>query len=106
MLLKPLERYSGSRLRQKVSSPKLILLNNGLVNAFSQRKLKETQKDKTLWGRLVENAVGASLVNNNAGKGIEVFYTAAPGGGDIPLEELMTLPAEEIFSEAEKRRDR
>ena len=74
MLLKPLERYSGSRLRQKVSSPKLILLNNALINASTQRRFEATRKDPVLWGRLIENAVGASLVNNNVGKGIEIFY--------------------------------
>lgn len=74
MLLKPLERFSGNRLRQKVSSPKLILLNNALINASAQRRFAEARKDPVLWGRLVENAVGASLVNNNAGKGIEISY--------------------------------
>ena len=74
MLLKPLERFSGSRIRQKVSSPKLILLNNALVNASVQRKFNDVRENPSLWGRLVENAVGASLVNNNAGKGVEVFY--------------------------------
>ena len=74
MLLKPLERYSGTRLRQKISSPKLILLNNALINASTQRRFAEARKDRALWGRLVENAVGASLVNNNVGKGLEIFY--------------------------------
>ena len=73
-LLKPLERYSGSRLRQKVSSPKLILLNNAIVNASVFRKFAPSRQDALLWGRLVENAVGASLVNNNLGKGVDVFY--------------------------------
>lgn len=74
MLLKPLERYAGDRLRQKISSPKLIVLNNALINASLERRLKEVRKDGVLWGRLLENAVGASLVNNNTGKGVEVFY--------------------------------
>ena len=74
MLLKPLEKYSGNRLRQKVSSPKLILLNNALINASGQRKFQATRNDPALWGRLVENTVGASLINNNLGKALEVFY--------------------------------
>ena len=74
MLLKPLERFSGNRIRQKISSPKLVLLNNALVNASFPRKFDETRKDRAQWGRLVENALGASLVNNNAGKAVEVFY--------------------------------
>jgi len=74
MLLKPLERFSGNRIRQKISSPKLVLLNNALINASFPRKFNEIKKNDSLWGRLVENAVGASLVNNNAGKAVEVFY--------------------------------
>lgn len=153
MLLHPLERYSGNRLRQKVSSPKLVLLNNALVNASGQRKYKETRNHPALWGRLLENAVGASLVNNNLGKGIEISYwrerdqeidfvvklapekiigievktnsesgqtqtntraflkkfpqakmlATAPGSGDIPVEKLIALHAEQVFAEIEKR---
>lgn len=148
MLLKPLERFSGNRLRQKISSPKLVLLSNALINASAQRRMSDVRKDPVLWGRLVENAVGASLINNNAGKGIETFYwrerdreidfvirlgvsqvigievktggkvgpapdsapsflgkypkakviTTAPGGGDIPLEELVTMSADTILA--------
>jgi predicted AAA+ superfamily ATPase len=74
MLLKPLERYSGNRLRQKISSPKLLPLNNALVNATLQRDPQQVRRKPSLWGRLLENGVGASLVNNNVDKGIEVFY--------------------------------
>ncbi len=152
MLLKPIERYSGNRLRQKVSSPKLILLNNALINASSPRKFKETRNDPALWGRLIENAVGASLVNNNTGGGIQISYwrerdqevdfivkmapgkvigievktnvdarktrthgrvflkkypkakmiTTALGGGDVPVEELITISADKIFAKVEK----
>jgi len=74
MLLKPLERFSGNRIRQKISSPKLVLLNNALVNASFPQKFNEIKKNDSRWGRLVENAVGAALVNNNAGKAVEIFY--------------------------------
>jgi len=74
MLLKPLERFSGSRIRQKISSPKLVLLNNALVNASFPQKFNEIKKNDSRWGRLVENAVGAALVNNNPGKAVEMFY--------------------------------
>jgi len=74
MLLKPLERFSGNRIRQKISSPKLVLLNNALINASFPRKFNETKKNDSQWGRLVENVVGAALVNNNAGRAVEIFY--------------------------------
>jgi hypothetical protein len=147
MLLKPLERFSGNRIRQKISSPKLILLNNALINASFSRKFDEIKKNDSQWGRLVENAVGAALVNNNAGKAVEIFYwrdrdheidfilrqgeevlgievkagerrnsegrepflkkfpaskviTTCVGGGDIPAEALVSMPAEKIFQGA------
>jgi len=74
MLLKPLERFSGNRIRQKISSPKLVLLNNALVNASFPQRFNEIKENDSRWGRLVENTVGAALVNNNAGKAVEIFY--------------------------------
>lgn len=47
---------------QRGSSPKLILWNNALVNSLSGRGFGEAREDRTWWGRLVENAVGAHLL--------------------------------------------
>ncbi len=74
MLMEPLEKYSGNRLRQKTSSPKLLTLNNALVNAARENTLDQSKSDLRWWGRLVENAVGASLINNNMGRALGVYY--------------------------------
>ena len=73
-LLVPLERWSGTRIRQRGSIPKLITLDNGIINAMSNTSFKNTIKDKTLWGRLVENAVGAQLYFIASKTGGELFY--------------------------------
>jgi uncharacterized protein len=58
-----LSQYSGNHARKRASSPKLILWNNALINAFSRRSPEHSKADGAWWGRLVENAVGAHLLN-------------------------------------------
>jgi len=57
-----LELFSQGQVRKRGSSPKLILWNNALVTALSLRSRRETLADGGLYGRLVENAVGAHLL--------------------------------------------
>ena len=61
-------------MRKRGSSPKLILWNNALINATSLRSFKEAQRDGPWWGRLVENAVGAHLLNELQGPQWSVTY--------------------------------
>src|SRR5579859_1299675 len=56
-----LQKYSGSRVRQRGSSPKLLALNTALVSATSGTGFARTRADPERWGRLVESAVGAHL---------------------------------------------
>jgi predicted AAA+ superfamily ATPase len=63
-LVSGLEAYWAGRKRRRGSSPKLVLWNNALVNAMSTRAFSATRSDRALWGRLVENAVGAHLLNS------------------------------------------
>ncbi len=69
-----LPKYAGQRVRQKASSPKLLVLNTALMTATSHLRLEETKQDTDLWGRLVESAVGATLSNGLMGKNIDLFY--------------------------------
>lgn len=73
-LLEGLPKYSGQRVRQRASSPKLQVLNTALITAQSQFSTEEAKRDTNYWGRLVESGVGATLINGVRGKGIEVFY--------------------------------
>jgi uncharacterized protein len=61
-LLSGLPLWSGIAVRQRASSPKLVLWNNALVHAMSRRTIPEAMADGPWWGRLVENAVGAHLL--------------------------------------------
>lgn len=69
-----LQKYSGSRVRQRGSSPKLVVLNTALVSATSGLTPGEARRDPAFWGRLVETAVGAHLVNSSAGTDLDVSY--------------------------------
>jgi predicted AAA+ superfamily ATPase len=73
-LVSGLEMFSKGKPRRRGSSPKLVLWNNALVNAFSTKTFQQTQADSTQWGRLVENAVGAKLLNELQGTAWKISY--------------------------------
>ncbi|MBI3615776.1 MAG: ATP-binding protein [Candidatus Omnitrophica bacterium] len=73
-LICPLERFSGSRVKQRGSTPKILVLDNALVTAMLETNFKATRKDTALWGRLTENAVGAQLYWHVQDTGGNLFY--------------------------------
>jgi len=58
-----LQKYSGTVVRRRASSPKLQVLNTALMTAPSGLTRSEAEADRTRWGRIVESAVGAHLAN-------------------------------------------
>jgi len=54
-------KYSGSAVRRRASSPKLLALNTGLMTATARTTFARAKADRETWGRLVETAVGAHL---------------------------------------------
>lgn len=58
-----LPKYAGDVARSRASSPKLQVLNTGLMTVASGLTLQEARQDREFWGRLVESAVGAHLAN-------------------------------------------
>ncbi len=69
-----LQKFSGSQVRQRGSSPKLLALNTALITASIAESPSQARSAPDLWGRLVETAVGAHLINTAAGTGCEVTY--------------------------------
>ncbi len=63
-----LDKFAGDAARARGASPKLLALNGALVSAQLGLTFEQARADDELWGRLVESAVGAHLVN-----------TASPG---------------------------
>ena len=73
-LISGLELFKGGRRQKRGSSPKLIIWNNGLINALGADSLKDSRNDYSWWGRLIENAVGAHLLNHLMDFPYSVYY--------------------------------
>lgn len=73
-LVSGLERFSAGHARSRGSSPKLVVWNNALVSAMRVQSFDQVRADPAQWGRLVENAVGAHLLNHLQGLPYEVSY--------------------------------
>jgi hypothetical protein len=66
-LLSGLEACRPDRQTRRGSSPKLILWNNACITAGQGIGFAQSSADPEWWGHLVENAVGAHLLNGLSG---------------------------------------
>ncbi len=73
-MLTGLQKYSGSAVRRRGSSPKLQVLNTALMTAQTGLTPDQARADPGFWGRLVESAVGAHLANAAATGVCKLFY--------------------------------
>ena len=73
-LVSGLELFKRGKQKKRGSSPKLIIWNNALVNAVAGDPFEKSVNDFSWWGRLVENAVGAHLLNQLAGLPYALYY--------------------------------
>jgi hypothetical protein len=94
-----LSKFAGEEVRQRASSPKLQVLNTSLMSAQSGQDFAVTRRDPESWGRLIESAVGAHLVNSAMGTGIAVQYWRDRGAEvDFVLSRGRDLVALEVKS--------
>ncbi len=70
-VLKGIHKFANEHVRQRQSSPKLQVYNTALMTSSFKEKFKETIHHPERRGRLVESAVGASLLMNQEHN---VFY--------------------------------
>ena len=94
-LLKTLQKYTGSVVKKRGSSPKIIPLNTALCHAF--RSPQSFDADRDWRGRIFEAAVGAALARTKGklyalevksgrkrnSRGLEKFIQQYPGS--IPM---------------------
>ncbi|HEU5289645.1 MAG TPA: ATP-binding protein [Cyclobacteriaceae bacterium] len=73
-LLAGIEKYTGEQLRQRSSSPKFQVHNTALLTAQQGATLEEVSLKPEVWGRWVEAAIGAHLVNHQLSEGYSVHY--------------------------------
>lgn len=62
-LISGLPKYSTSPRQVRASTPKLNVRNTALATVSSGYTFAEAQADRSFWGRLVESAVGAHILN-------------------------------------------
>ncbi|MBI1820723.1 MAG: ATP-binding protein [Nitrospirae bacterium] len=102
-MLTGLSKFAGQRVRQRGSSPKLLVLDTALLTASSSYTLVQARKESAFWGRVVESAVGAHLVNSAMGTKVEVFYWRERGKEvDFILRLGKTVVAIEVKSGLKK----
>ena len=69
-----LQKYSGSKVTTRSSSPKLQVYNTALMSALSTETFLSTKQNPSLWGRWVESSVGAHLINKAMGTDYKIEY--------------------------------
>lgn len=73
-LLAGIEKYAADVVRKRSSSPKFQVHNNALISAQSNALFHDIKKDALEWGRIVESAIGAHLINSAQTSGFNVYY--------------------------------
>jgi hypothetical protein len=69
-----LSKFSGEVVRQRGSSPKFQVLNNGLMTAQSADSFPQALQNPERWGRIAESGIGAHLANGALAGEYELFY--------------------------------
>jgi predicted AAA+ superfamily ATPase len=73
-LLGGLEKYSGSIVKKRSSSPKFQVYNNALISAYLKSDYLQTYQLPDLWGRIAESAVGAHLLGKSISEKYKLYY--------------------------------
>lgn len=81
-LLAGLEKYAADVVRQRSSSPKFQVYNNALISAQRPEHFADVLHDPAAWGRMVESAIGAHLLNITNAKKYALNYWRE-GGSEV-----------------------
>jgi uncharacterized protein len=73
-LLCGLNKYSNTILRQRASSPKLQVMNTGLIGCLSDMSLEQLKMQPDKWGRCVESCIGAHLIAHMDHEKYDIMY--------------------------------
>ena len=73
-LLTGLQKYSADTARKRASTPKFQVFNNALISALAGHDYAVVRQDPERWGRQVESAVGAHLLNGATENGWQLHY--------------------------------
>ncbi len=73
-LITGLNKFSLKLIRQRASSPKLLVLNTALMTSILRQSFDKVRNNAELWGRVVESSIGAHLANQAKGGKYKLFY--------------------------------
>lgn len=73
-LLGGVRKYAGEVVRSRASQPKFQVYNNALITSQSSEIFEDTVTNTKEWGRLVESAVGAHLINYSEMENFNLYY--------------------------------
>jgi len=102
-LLAGIEKYAAGVIRKRSSSPKFQVHNTALVGSQHNDSFSEIQAKPDQWGRIVESAIGAHLVNHSLTAGFSVYYWRERNSEiDFVLEQRGKVIGIEVKSGAKK----
>lgn len=73
-LLGGIEKFSNNAIRTRSSSPKFQVYNNALISAQRGEKFADISSKPNEWGRIIESAIGAHLINQSVRSDFSVYY--------------------------------
>ena len=73
-LLSGIEKYAPDVIRQRSSSPKFQVHNTALISAQRAELFTGVTEKPDAWGRMVESAIGAHLINYSLTEKFKVYY--------------------------------
>lgn len=85
-LLAGLSKHTERPVSAKASTPKLNVLNTALMSMVSGYRIDEARADRTFWGRLVESAVGAHLINTMTSSGKVRYWRDRHGRSVVEVD--------------------
>ncbi len=97
-LLTGLRKYAGQLIRQRKSPPKFMVHNTALMSAMGNHGFDEARADRSHWGRVVESAVGAHLINTADGDTKVHYWRDGDDEVDFVIERRGRLAAIEVKS--------
>lgn len=73
-LLGGLEKFAKTIIRKRASSPKFQVHNTALISAQRSESFKDVAVQPVQWGRMVESAIGAHLINHALSEKFTLHY--------------------------------
>lgn len=73
-LLGGIDKFAADIIRKRSSSPKFQVHNNALISAQREAGFTEIRSKPKEWGRVVESAIGAHLVNHSISSSYNLYY--------------------------------